>query len=129
GLSGSGRANQARRCDDAAVADSLAVRDARERDLPRIVAIYNEAIPGRRATADTEPVSAVSRQAWLDEHTPRRGPFWWAEREAVILGWLALQSCYGRPAYAATAEVSVYVSDGARRGGVGRLRLRRAVAP
>jgi L-amino acid N-acyltransferase YncA len=103
------------------------VRDARERDLPRIVAIYNEAIPGRRATADTEPVSVVSRQAWFDEHTPERRPLWVAEREAVILGWLSLQSFYGRPAYAATAEVSVYVSDGARRGGVGRLLLRRAV--
>lgn len=105
----------------------LVVRDALERDLARVVAIYNEAIPGRRATADTEPVSVASRRAWFDEHTPARRPLWVAERDGVVVGWLSLQSFYGRPAYAATAEVSVYVSDVARRGGIGRLLLRRAV--
>jgi len=32
------------------------IRDARAHDLPAIVAIYNAAIPGRMATADTDPV-------------------------------------------------------------------------
>jgi phosphinothricin acetyltransferase len=103
------------------------IRDAREADLPRIVAIYNEAIPGRRATADTAPVSVASRQPWFDEHTPTRRPLWVAERERVIVGWLSFQSFYGRPAYAATAEVSVYVSGDAQRGGVGRVLLAHAV--
>jgi len=47
---------------------ALTIRDARADDLARIVAIYNEAIPGRRATADTEPVSVDSRRAWFLEH-------------------------------------------------------------
>jgi L-amino acid N-acyltransferase YncA len=106
---------------------SPTVRDAQARDLARIVAIYNEAVPGGRATADTEPVSVASRQAWFDEHTPDRRPLWVAERGGAIVGWLSLQSFYGRPAYAATAEVSVYVSGDARRGGVGRRLLRGAV--
>jgi len=41
-------------------ARAMTIRDAREADLARIVAIYNEAVPGRRATADTEPVSVQS---------------------------------------------------------------------
>lgn len=106
---------------------TAAIRDARETDLARIVAIYNEAIPGRLATADTEPVSVAGRRPWFREHTPARRPLWVAEREGVIVGWLSFQSFYGRPAYAATAEVSVYVSAGARRGGVGRQLLARAI--
>jgi L-amino acid N-acyltransferase YncA len=103
------------------------IRDARPADLPRVVAIYNEAIPGRLATADTEPISVASRQAWFGEHTPARRPLWVAERERVIVGWLSFQSFYGRPAYAATAEISVYVSGDAQRGGIGRRLLARAI--
>jgi len=103
------------------------VRDARDTDLPRLVAIYNEAIPGRRATADTEPVSVESRLPWFREHTPARRPLWVAEREGAIVGWLSFQDFYGRPAYGATAELSVYVSGAAQRGGVGRHLLARAL--
>jgi len=100
---------------------ALTIRDARADDLARIVAIYNEAIPGRRATADTEPVSVDSRRAWFLEHTPARRPLWVLERESAVVGWLSLQDFYGRPAYAATAEISVYVSAAAQGGGVGAL--------
>lgn len=106
---------------------ALTIRDARELDLPRIVAIYNEAVPGRRATADTEPVSVASRLPWFKDHSPDHRPLWVAEREGVVVGWLSLQSFYGRPAYASTAEVSVYVSSAVQRGGVGRRLLSRAL--
>ncbi len=112
---------------DATSTAAAAIRDARESDLARVVAIYNEAIPGRRATADTEAVSVASRRPWFDEHSPARRPLWVAEREGLIVGWLSFQSFYGRPAYAATAEVSVYVSAAAQRGGLGRLLLASAV--
>jgi len=107
--------------------DALTVRDARGADLPRLVAIYNEAIPGRRSTADTEPVSVESRLPWFHEHTPARRPLWVAERDGAIVGWLSFQDFYGRPAYGATAELSVYVSSAAQRGGVGRHLLARAL--
>ncbi len=35
----------------------MIIRDAVESDLPGILSIYNAAIPGRLATADTEPVT------------------------------------------------------------------------
>src|SRR5256885_7577269 len=105
----------------------LTVRDATRADLPTIVAIYNAAIPGRMATADTEPVSPQSRQVWFEEHDPARRPLWVACVERSIVGWLSFQSFYGRPAYQATAEISVYVAPGQRRGGIGRAPLRRAV--
>jgi phosphinothricin acetyltransferase len=94
------------------------IRDARPEDLEAIVAIYNAAIPGRMATADTEPVSVESRREWLRQHGPERHPLWVAERAGQIAGWLSLGPFYGRPAYAATAEMSVYVAPPLRRRGI-----------
>ena len=104
----------------------MRIRDAVAADLPAIVRIYNAAIPGRMATADTEPVSVASRRAWFAEHTGSR-PLWVALGEDAIIGWLSFQSFYGRPAYRATAEVSVYVAPDGRRKGVGYQLLSRAV--
>src|SRR5258708_6637216 len=105
----------------------MTVRDATRADLTTIVAIYNAAIPGRMATADTAPVSPQSRQVWFEEHDPARRPLWVACVERSVVGWLSFQSFYGRPAYQATAEISVYVAPGQRRGGIGRALLGRAV--
>ena len=104
------------------------IRDASESDLPSIVAIYNAAIPGRLATADTEPVSVESRRAWFRAHDPARHPLWVVEREARIVGWLSVSEFYGRPAYAATAELSVYVDPTTQRGGVATALLEHALA-
>lgn len=39
---------------------------AKQAELPKIVAIYNETIPSRLATADLKPVSVASRQPWFE---------------------------------------------------------------
>jgi len=89
------------------------VRHATEADLAAIVAIYNAAIPGRSATADTEPVTVESRREWLAKHDPKRRPLWVAEVDGHVIAWVGLSSFYeGRPAYDATAEVSMYVASG-----------------
>lgn len=98
----------------------MRIRDAVIADLPAIVAIYNAAIPGRMATADTEPISVESRTAWFRDHTPQARPLWVAESDGEIGGWCSLQSFYGRPAYHATAEVSIYVAPNHRRAGIAR---------
>ncbi len=94
------------------------IRDARASDLPAIVAIYNAAIPGRLATADTEPISVESRRDWLQAHDAARHPLWVLERGGRLVGWLSVSPFYGRPAYAATAELSVYVDPAAQKAGV-----------
>lgn len=105
----------------------MPIRDATVADLPRIVEIYNAAIPGRMATADTHPVSVPSRQPWFADHTPTHRPLWVMERAGKIGGWLSFQSFYGRPAYQATAEISLYVAPADHRRGVGRQLLQRAI--
>jgi phosphinothricin acetyltransferase len=86
------------------------IRDAGEHDLAAVVEIYNASIPGRLATADTEPVSIKARSEWFCRHNPVHHPLWVLEREQTVAGWLSFAPFYGRPAYAATAEVSVYVA-------------------
>lgn len=103
------------------------IRNAAIDDLPAIVEIYNAAIPGRMATADLDPVSVESRRAWFEEHSPDRRPLWVTEDADVICAWLSFQSFYGRPAYSATAELSVYVAPQAHRRGYGRILLQRAL--
>jgi phosphinothricin acetyltransferase len=98
--------------------DTPLIRDANEADLDAIVDIYNASIPGRLATADTEPVTAESRQAWLRDRDVSRHPLWVLENEHRVAGWLSLGKFHGRPAYAPTAEVSVYVAPTAHRMGV-----------
>ncbi|MEY4932181.1 MAG: hypothetical protein RLZZ403_501 [Pseudomonadota bacterium] len=106
---------------------ALFVRDATLPDLPRIVAIYNDSIPGRLATADVDPVTVEQRRAWFERHSPERRPLWVVEDEKGIAGWLSFESFYGRPAYDATVELSVYIANSAQRRGIGDRLLRQAL--
>jgi L-amino acid N-acyltransferase YncA len=106
------------------------IRDATIEDLPAIVVIYNAAIPGRMATADLEAVSVESRRAWFAEHQPHSRPLWVIEDGEIkgqINGWISFQSFYGRPAYYATAELSVYIAPDAQRHGYARSLVAEAI--
>jgi len=105
----------------------MTIRDATEADLPAIVAIYNATIAGRMATADTQPVTVESRRNWFREHHPHTRPLWVALRNDVIVAWLSFQSFYGRPAYHATAELSIYVAPDCQRKGIGNALLAKAI--
>ena len=107
----------------------MTLRDATEADLPAIVAIYNAAIPGRSATADTEPVTVEERREWFAEHDPARRPLWVAEVGGEVVAWIGLSSFYGgRPAYDATAEVSMYVAPAHQNRKLGRELMGRMIA-
>lgn len=105
------------------------IRHAEPADLPRIVAIYNASIPGRMATADTEPVTTASREAWFRDFDPARRPLWVLTDVATkaVQGWLSLRSFYGRPAYGATVEAGVYTHPAVQRHGIGKSLLDHAL--
>ena len=104
------------------------IRFAEPADLPGIVAIYNASIPGRLATADTEPVSVAQREEWFRGFSPASRPLWVLERGGEVAGWFGLRSFYGRPAYHRTVESAVYVAPAHQRRGVARELLRHALA-
>lgn len=106
----------------------LKYRDAALEDLPAIVEIYNSTVPSRLVTADTEPVTVESRINWFEEHNPSTRPLWMVENhEGQTVGWVSFQSFYGRPAYAATVEVSIYLATEMRGKGYGRAVLQYAI--
>jgi L-amino acid N-acyltransferase YncA len=96
-------------------------RNATLHDLNAIVTIYNSTIGSRMVTADTEPVSVESKIQWFEEHTPEKHPLWVIEDENdQIIGWISFQAFYGRPAYSATAEISIYLDENQRGKGMGK---------
>lgn len=98
----------------------LVYKHATLRDLPTIVEIYNSVIPGRMVTADTEPVSVESKLTWFNNHTPTKRPLYVVYDNEVVIGWVSLESFYGRPAYNQTAEVSIYLDEAVRGKGYGK---------
>lgn len=106
----------------------MIIRDAVESDLPAIVAIYNSAIPTRNSTADLEPIAIESRRDWFSKFDPKSRPIWVLEIEQEIAAWIGLTSFYGgRPAYDATAEVSIYVAPQHQHRGYGTMLVRRLI--
>jgi phosphinothricin acetyltransferase len=109
-------------------------RLARRDDLPVIVDIYNSTIASREVTADTEPVSVASREAWFNDHTPERRPLWTihdatdTSDNAPVIGWMSYSNFYGRPAYSGTAELSIYIDEAWRGKGIGKYCLEQAIA-
>lgn len=112
---------------DHLITEKIFIRDAILSDLPKIVEIYNSTIPGRMVTADTEFVSAESKIPWFNEHSSNFRPLWVLIYEDKICGWLSFQSFYGRPAYNATAEISIYLDPQFRGKGFGKYLLQQAI--
>jgi L-amino acid N-acyltransferase YncA len=106
----------------------MIIRDAVEPDLPAIVEIYNAIVPTRMVTAELEPTTVEARLPWFREHSSEHYPFWVAESEGRVIGWLDFKRFLPRCAYRCTAEISVYVDKEFRRRGVGQRLLEQAIA-
>jgi L-amino acid N-acyltransferase YncA len=109
------------------ISEKVVLRDAVIEDLSKIVEIYNSTVAGRMVTADTEPVTVESREKWFYDHSPSFRPLCVALINGEICGWLSFQSFYGRPAYNATAELSIYIAENHRKMGLGRYLLQKAI--
>ncbi|PLS18007.1 N-acetyltransferase [Bacillus sp. M6-12] len=107
--------------------ENIIFRDATYNDLSKIIEIYNSTVASRMVTADTVPVSVESRLNWFNEHTPEARPLWVIIKDEKVAGWLSFQSFYGRPAYQATAEISIYIDEAFRGQGLGRIALSKAI--
>ena len=104
------------------------IRDALESDLPAIIDIYNATVPTRMVTAELEPTTMEARLPWFREHSPNQYPFWVAESDGHVVGWLDFKRFMPRFAYRGTAEIGVYVDEKFRRQGVAGRLLGQAIA-
>ena len=96
----------------------IEIRPLGSDDWHRVRTIYEQGIATGDATFETE---APEWGSWDRGHLPRCRLV--AERRGRIVGWAALAPVSGRCVYGGVAEVSVYVSESARGGGVGSLLL------
>lgn len=108
--------------------NEIVFRDALLEDLPRIIDIYNSTIASREVTADIEPISVEERLNWFHDHNNNHRPLYVILIRDHIAGWLSFQSFYGRPAYDATAEISIYIDEEYRGKGIGVAALEKAIA-
>ena len=97
------------------------VRDAEERDLPALLAIYNHYVEHHHATFDVEPRSIEAQHAWFAGFSVR-GPYRLlvALEADRVLGFASSAPFKARPAYAVSVETSVYLRPEAIGRGVAR---------
>ena len=88
-------------------AGAARVRGAVRADLQALLDIYNASIPLRIATADLEPQTMPARDFPVIDTIGCS--LMVAELDGAVVGWGAFTDFKARPAYAPTAEVSIYV--------------------
>ncbi len=99
---------------------------AQNDDFGRVVEIYNLAIPSRLSTADTTLATVESKRQWLQSHSQSR-PLYVVKLQNKIVGWASFQSFYGRPAYHATVELSIYIDPAYQNKGIGSTVLKECI--
>jgi L-amino acid N-acyltransferase YncA len=107
----------------------MIIRLAQIADLPAIVDIYNQSIPSKQSTGDTQPLRVEDRLTWFQEHRPEERPIFLAEVNGHAVGWCSL-SAYraGRAALRFTAEISYYIALAYHRQGIATALIDHAIA-
>jgi phosphinothricin acetyltransferase len=95
------------------------IRFAQTKDLKRIVAIYNQSVSHKNATADLDPITPSRGIAWFSQHSPESYPFYVREKNNKVVGWCCLSPYReGRLALKKTAEIKYYVDYSYHRKGI-----------
>jgi L-amino acid N-acyltransferase YncA len=105
----------------------MRLRRAVDGDAEAIRLIYNNEVLTSTATLDLVPRSPADQAAWMSGHSGVY-PVLVADSEGEVAGFSSLSAYRSRPGYATCVEDSVYVAEGYRGRGVGRLLLEGAIA-
>lgn len=119
--------------------EKFIVQRAGTDDLAAILAIYNQSIVGKQATANLAEVSCDDRAAWFSEHinNPKR-PIYVVkvlktnahqqnvntDDTAAIVAWGSFSDLYARTAYHISSEISIYLHSDYHSKGLGSLLTR-----
>lgn len=98
------------------------IRIASSDDLPFIVAIYNQAIESKKATADLYPFTVEQRLAWFNKFNKNSYPIYVAELNNKVVGYATLSPYRnGREALKKVAEISFYLDYSSLGQGIGSI--------
>ena len=97
----------------------MQIRDAREEDLPALLAIYNEVIASSTAVYSSVPVSLEDRRAWWQARIGLGYPVLVAVDDSGVLGFSTFGDFRSWPGYRYTVEHTVHVRVDRRGTGVG----------
>ena len=101
------------------VAMAISIRDAREEDLPAVLAIYNDVLTTSTAIYSDQPTTLEDRLAWWQGRVRAGYPVLVAEDESGLTGFASFGDFRSWPGYRFTVEHSVYVRADRRGCGVG----------
>ncbi len=117
--------------------DSFVVERASQNDLSEILAIYNQSIAGKQATANLTHVTCEEREAWFDEHlnsatrpiyvvraVAKAGESAEQTASALIVAWGSYSDLYARMAYHISSEISIYLHQDYHGQGLGSSLIR-----
>lgn len=99
----------------------ISIRDARESDLPGILAIYNHVIENTTAVYSYKPHTLAMRREWFTARKKDGLPVFVAvTEEGKIAGFSSYGPFRAWPAYKYTVENSIYVSEQHRGKGIAK---------
>lgn len=118
----------------ARLSEQFIVQRATIEDLPAVLDIYNQSIPGKQATANLALVTIDERTAWFNEHlnSPTR-PIYVVKalagseklkRSPTVVAWGSFSDLYARTAYHISSEISIYLHQDYHGQGLGSLLAR-----
>jgi L-amino acid N-acyltransferase YncA len=97
----------------------LAIRDATMEDVPRLLAIINQAILHTTAVWALAPTTLEARRTWLTERQDKGFPVLVADLDGVVAGFASYGDYRPWEGYLHTVEHSVYVDPAAQGRGIG----------
>lgn len=102
---------------------NLVIREAGEADLPAILEIYNDAVRDTTAIFNEIIVDLDNRRAWMAERQGRGFPVLVAELDGRTVGYASYGDWRPHDGYRNTREHSIYVHQGCRGQGIGKVLL------
>lgn len=99
------------------------IRNATTADLPKILAITNDAILHTTSSWNIHPTTLEARTQWLADRHAAGLPVLVAVIDGAVAGYGSYGSFRAWDGYALTVEHSIYVDSAFRRQGAGRLLL------
>lgn len=106
------------------MAAALELHEAREEDLPGLIAIYNEVIANSTAVYYNQPVTLEERREWWQSRRAQGYPLLIARDAQGVAGFATFGDFRTWPGYRFTVEHSLHVRADGRGRGIGTQLLR-----